>query len=96
MPAYLVAGLEWKDAVIANEYRDRLGPTLEKYGGKTLVAGKPEMLEGNWNPRRVVVIEFPSMDHLQKWYHSVEYAPLLQLRQEGSTGDLLAVQYTPG
>lgn len=38
MPAYLVAGLDWTDAAIANEYRERLGPTLEKYGGKTLVA----------------------------------------------------------
>lgn len=96
MPAYLVAGLDWTDAAIANEYRERLGPTLEKYGGKTLVAGKPETLEGEWIPRRVVVIEFPSMEHLQKWYHSTEYAPLIELRQRGSTGDLLAVQFSPG
>ena len=96
MTAYLVAGIDWTDAKIANEYRERLGATLEKYGGKTLVAGKPEALEGKWNPGRVVVIEFPSMDHLQKWYHSPEYAPLIALRQRGSTGDLLATQYTPG
>jgi uncharacterized protein (DUF1330 family) len=96
MSAYLVAALEWKDAAIANEYRERLGPTLEKYGGKTLVAGKPEVLEGKWIPQRVVVIEFSSMDQLQKWYHSEEYAPLIPLRQRGSRGDLLAVQYSPG
>jgi len=96
MPAYLVAGIDWTDAAIANEYRERLGPTLEKYGGKTLVAGKPEILEGEWSPGRVVVIEFPSMDHLQKWYRSPEYAPLIQLRQRGSKGDLLGAQYTPG
>jgi uncharacterized protein (DUF1330 family) len=96
MPAYLVVGLDWTDAAIANEYRARLGPTLEKYGGKTLVAGKPELLEGKWVPGRVVVIDFPSMDQLQKWYRSEEYAPLIQLRQRGSAGDLLAVQYTPG
>ena len=96
MPAFLVLGVDWTDAAIANEYRERLGPTLEKHGGKTLVAGKPELLEGKWNPQRVVVIEFPSMDHLQKWYHSEDYAPLIQLRQRGSRGDLLAVQYSPG
>jgi uncharacterized protein (DUF1330 family) len=96
MSAYLVAGINWTDAAIANEYRERLGPTLEKYGGKTLVAGKPGVLEGGWNPQRIVVIEFPSMDQLQKWYHSEDYAPLIRLRQKGSQGDLLAVQYTPG
>jgi uncharacterized protein (DUF1330 family) len=96
MSAYLVAGLDWTDGAIANEYRERLGPTLAKYGGKTLLAGKPEVLEGGWTPGRVVVIEFPSMDDLQKWYHSEEYAPLIQLRQRGSKGDLLAAQYTPG
>jgi uncharacterized protein (DUF1330 family) len=96
MSAYLIAGIDWTDAAVANEYRERLGPSLEKYGGKTLVAGKPDLLEGKLYAQRMVVIEFPSMDALQKWYHSDEYAPLIELRQRGSKGDLLAVQYTPG
>ena len=96
MAAYLVAGIDWTDAGIANQYRERLGPTLERYGGRTLVAGKPEVYEGGWKPQRVVVIEFPTMEALQKWYHSEEYAPLIELRKRGSKGDLLGVQYSPG
>jgi len=96
MSAYFVMGVDWTDAAIANEYRVRLGPTLEKYGGKTLVAGKPEILEGRWLPQRVVVIEFPSIDALQKWYRSDDYTPLIELRQRGSKGDALAVQPSPG
>jgi uncharacterized protein (DUF1330 family) len=95
MPAYLILDIEWHDPDKAAEYRKLLGPTLEKYGGRTLVANEARALEGDWKPRRVVVIEFPKMDTLQAWYRSPEYAPLIRIRTEGSKSNMIAVETPP-
>jgi uncharacterized protein (DUF1330 family) len=95
MPAYSILDVEWHDETKATEYRKLLGPTLEKHGGKTLVANEPQVLEGDWKPRRVVIIEFPTMDALQKWYRSEEHAPVIRLRQEGAKSRLIAVERPP-
>ena len=92
MTAYLITELEWHDAEKAKEYREKFGPALEKYGGRTLCAGSPQVIEGDWNPPRLVVLEFPSMDSLRAWYGSPEYAPVLKLRMEGATSKMVAVE----
>lgn len=95
MPAYLIMDIEWHDPERATEYRKLLGPTLEKHGGLTLVANEPIALEGDWKPRRVVVIEFPSMDALRGWYDSDEYALLIRIRKEGAKSNMIAVERPP-
>jgi uncharacterized protein (DUF1330 family) len=95
MPAYLVLEIDWHDPAKATEYRNRLGPTLEKFGGRTLVANEPKVLEGDWSPKRVVIIEFPSMDSLKGWYDSAEYAPLIQIRKEGSKTRMITLDRPP-
>jgi uncharacterized protein (DUF1330 family) len=93
MATYLISEIDWHDNQKATEYREKFGPALEKYGGKTLCAGPPTILEGDWNPPRVVVLEFPSMDSLRAWYSSPEYAPVLKLRRDGATtGKMVAVE----
>jgi uncharacterized protein (DUF1330 family) len=95
MPAYLLLDITWHDPAKANEYREKLGPTLDKYHARTLVAAPVEVLEGTWAPARVVVIEFPSMDALHDWYRSEEYAPLLELRKAAAATNMLAVDRPP-
>lgn len=95
MPAYTIADIEWHDEAKAAEYRKLLGPTLEKYGGRTLVANQAQSLEGDWNPRRVVIIEFPTMEALQSWYHSTEHAHAIRLRREGANTKMIAVERPP-
>ncbi len=95
MPAYLIVQIEWQDADIQSEYRAKLGPTLAKYGGRPLFAGEPDVLEGAWTPRRAVLLEFPSMAALRGWYHSAEYAPLLELRKRGALTNMVAVEAPP-
>jgi uncharacterized protein (DUF1330 family) len=92
MAAYLIALIEWHDPAKAKEYRERLGPTLTPYDGRTLYAGEPLVLEGAWSPRRAVLVEFPNMAALRRWYSSEEYAPLITLRNEGSTATLIAIE----
>ncbi|MFY9716960.1 MAG: DUF1330 domain-containing protein [Thermoplasmata archaeon] len=95
MPAHRIAQIEWHDPAKATEYRERLGPTLAPYGGRTVYAGEPLVLEGKWYPGRAVLVEFPNMAALRRWYSSKEYAPPITLRNEGSTANLIAIEGTP-
>jgi uncharacterized protein (DUF1330 family) len=91
--AYVIGEIEVTDQAIYDDYRRQVLATIEKYNGRFLVrGGKTEMLEGGWAPRRLVVLEFPSMEQLLKWYRSPEYAPLITLRQRGARGRLVAVE----
>jgi len=56
---------------------------LAKFGARYLTkGGSHKILEkGQWQPDRVVIIEFPDMAALNAWYNSPEYQPLIELRQ---------------
>jgi uncharacterized protein (DUF1330 family) len=93
MAAYVIGDIEVTDQAIYDDYRKQVLATVEKYGGRFAVrGGKVEPLEGGWAPKRLVVLEFPSMEQALKWYRSSEYAPLIKLRQKGARGRLLVVE----
>ena len=93
MAAYVIGDIEVTDQAVYEDYRKQVPAVLSKYGGKFLVrGGRVEALEGGWSPKRLVVLEFPSMEQAQKWYRSSEYAPLIKLRQKGSRGKILIVE----
>lgn len=93
MAAYVIGEIEVTDPATYDDYRKQVPATVEKFGGRFLArGGKVEALEGGWAPRRVVVLEFPSMERLLQWYRSPEYAPLLKLRQKASRGKLIALE----
>ena len=93
MAAYVIGEIEVTDAALYEAYRKQVAATVQKYGGRFAVrGGKVEPLEGGWSPRRLVVLEFPSMEQAQKWYRSSEYAPLIALRQRASRGRLVLVE----
>jgi len=85
MVTYAIFDIDWHDQSRAKEYREKFGPALEKYGGKTLCAGTPQVIEGNWKPSRVVILQFPNSEAFRTWYASPEFAPVLQLRRDGAT-----------
>lgn len=93
MSAYVIGDIEVTDPAGYEEYRKQVLAVVTKYGGKFLVrGGKVDVKEGGWAPKRVVVLEFPSMEQAQKWYHSPEYAPLIKLRQKASKGKLILLE----
>jgi uncharacterized protein (DUF1330 family) len=93
MAAYIIADIEIKDAATYDEYRRQVAPAVTKFGGRFIVrGGNPETFEGTWTPKRIIVLEFPTMDALQRWYHSDEYKPLIALRQKAASGNLIAVE----
>jgi uncharacterized protein (DUF1330 family) len=93
MAAYVIADVTVKNPEVYAEYRSQVLATVAKYGGRFLVrGGASDVLEGDWRPGRVVVIEFPDMAAAKAWYGSAEYGPLVKLRQSASTGSLLLIE----
>jgi uncharacterized protein (DUF1330 family) len=95
MAAYVIAEIEVTDPAAYEDYRKQVPGVIAKYGGKYVVrGGKVESLEGGWSPKRMAVVEFPSMDQALKFYRSPEYAPLIKIRQKASRGKLIIVEGT--
>ena len=93
MAAYVIGEIEVTDPKAYEEYRRQVDAVNAKYGGRFLArGGKVEILEGGDSPKRMVVLEFPSMAQAREWYRSAEYAPLIKLRQKASRGKLIAVE----
>jgi uncharacterized protein (DUF1330 family) len=93
MAAYVIADITVQDPGRYDEYRRQVLATIEKYGGRFLVrGGAHQSLEGDWNPGRIVLLEFPDMAALKRWYESEEYGPLITLRQSAAAGSLIAVE----
>lgn len=93
MAGYVIADVDVQDPEAYEEYRKLVPATLEPYGGRFVVrGGEVERLEGDWEPHRIVVLEFPSTDHARRWHGSEEYAAAKALRQSASVGSLLLVQ----
>lgn len=90
MSAYVIAEIKVHDARLYEAYRSQVLPTLEKYGGRFLVrGGETELLEGDWNPPRLVVLEFPSADAARAWSSSEEYAAPKALRQRAAVSQII-------
>jgi len=93
MAAYIIADIEITDPAAYEGYRPLAGAAVEKYGGRFLArGGKVESAEGGWAPKRVVILEFPSMEKLKTFYNSPEYQKALAIRLKASKGRLVFVE----
>jgi uncharacterized protein (DUF1330 family) len=93
MSAFVIAEIDITDPAAYEDYRRQVPDVIAHYGGKYIVrGGKVEALEGGWSPKRIAVVEFPSMEQALKFYRSPEYAPLLRIRQKASRGKLVIVE----
>ena len=93
VPAYIINDMEVTDPQLFEEYRKLSPPTVAQYGGRFLArGGRTEILEGDWSPRRLVILEFPSAERAQAWIDSPEYAPARRLRQLSAVSNLILVE----
>ncbi len=93
MAAYVIVEIEVTDPEGYEEYKTPAAATVVASGGRYLVrGGKTEVLEGDWQPRRVVVLEFDSAEQARAWYHSEEYHPLKQIRQRTTNSRMILVE----
>ena len=93
MPGYVIFDIRITDPDAYGPYRERAGATVEAYGGRYVVrGGAHEVIEGDWDPERVVVVEFPSVERAREWYHSAEYQEIAPMRQRASESKGLIVE----
>ena len=93
MAAYLIANIDVKDPTKFEEYRRKVVPVIEKFGGRYLIRGGDlRRLEGNLPLKRVVVLEFPTVEAAQQFYDSTEYQPIINLRIASTQSDVVLVQ----
>jgi uncharacterized protein (DUF1330 family) len=93
MAGYLIVELTVTDPEGFAQYRDMVPPTVAAYDGRYLVRGGAiTSLEGGWEPKRITVLEFPSVERGLAWWNSPEYAEAKALRQRTAETKLIAVE----
>jgi uncharacterized protein (DUF1330 family) len=93
MSAYIIVEIEVHNPTEYEEYKKLAAPTIALYQGKYIVrGGKTETFEGEWNPKRVVVLEFPNAAKAREWWSSKEYAPAKSIRHRTATTKMICVE----
>lgn len=93
MAAYLIADLDITDPELFAQYRERVPAVIAAHGGRYLARGGPlEVLEGTWKPNRAVIVEFPDMASLKRFWASPEYQPLIEMRQRSTRSRVVALE----
>ncbi len=92
MAAYVILDITVNDPAKYEDYKKLAPPAIEAYGGKYLVRGGPmEILEGDWKPNRVVILEFQSIEMAKNWINSPEYSDARALRHQTATSHAIVV-----
>ena len=96
-PVYMIIEIQIKNEELYSEYVEKVPEIVKEYGGRYLArGGKIIPLSGNWNPERMVVLEFETMEQLQKCFNSPEYLELAPLREQSTIGKAIVVDgYLP-
>lgn len=93
MPAYVIVEIKITDHKEYEEYKKLTPSSIAAFDGKFIVrGGKTENLEGNWQPERIVILEFPSLNRAKQWWNSAEYAPVKSIRQKSATTKMIVVE----
>ena len=93
MAAYVIGDIEITDRAAFQEYRNRVGATVEQYGGKFVIrGGRVSPKEGDWQPHLMVMLEFPSLEQAERWYNSPEYQPLIAIRENAARTQLIIAE----
>jgi uncharacterized protein (DUF1330 family) len=93
MPAYVVANVLVQDPGAYEQYKQMVSASVERFGGRYLArGGRAQVLEGNLESGRVIVLEFPGYEDAERWYSSPEYAAAKQLRHECALSDMVMVE----
>jgi uncharacterized protein (DUF1330 family) len=92
-PAYYIGEHDITDEAAFADYLKQVVPMIERHGGRYLTKpGTHEILEGHWQPNRVVIIAFPDMASLRAWYDAPDYRPLIAKRRAAARDVMIAIE----
>ncbi|MEO8077248.1 MAG: DUF1330 domain-containing protein [Acidobacteriota bacterium] len=93
MAAYVIVHVEVTNPAEYEQYKKMSPTSIEAYGGRFLArGGATEVLEGHWQPKRLVLLEFPSAEVARTWWASPEYAPAKALRDATANSELVLIE----
>ena len=93
MPAYVIIETDIHDPVQYERYKAASPAAVAGGGGRFLArGGELAVLEGDWDPRRIVVLEFPDLETAKRWYDSPGYQEAKRLREGAASLRMVAVE----
>jgi uncharacterized protein (DUF1330 family) len=93
MCAYVIVEIDIVDPAGYEEYKKLASATVEKYGGKYIIrGGAVETLEGDWNAKRIVVLQFDSIQRAKEWLNSEEYREPRKMRHRTARTRMVVVE----
>jgi uncharacterized protein (DUF1330 family) len=96
MPAYVISDVSARDQAAFETYRTRAADSIARHGGRYVVRGGAiDALEGDWQPRTLVIVEFPDLESARRWYKSRDYAAALEVRDRALERNLILVDGVP-
>lgn len=92
MKAFLILDLTIHDFSVFKAYIEGIPAFIAKHSGQYVVQGEvPTVIEGDWEPERVVVLGFPSREHANSFLQDPEVQPLFAIRHQSTTSKLIMV-----
>ena len=93
MSAYVIVDIEVTDPQGYKEYVKAAPEAVKAFGGRYLArGGQNETLEGDWHARRLVILEFESVEKAKEWLNSALYAPARALRHKYARTNMVVVE----
>ena len=90
---YVIAQLKVTNSENYKEYVEKVPEVIKKYGGEYLArGGENQVVEGEDNLPRIVIMKFPSYEKALEWYNSEEYKPIKQIRLDNSEGTNIIIK----
>lgn len=93
MSVYVIAQISIHDRAVYEKYQSQFIDVFKKFDGKLLAADlNPQVVEGDWNHEKVVLMEFPDENAFQDWASSPDYQEIAKDRHAGSNATVLLVR----
>lgn len=93
MPAYVIVEVTVSDLEAYEDYKKLTPATIAEFGGKFIVrGGNSETLESDWQPERMVVLEFPTKERAKEWWNSQAYSEAKKIRQRAASTKMIVVE----
>ena len=93
MTAYVVVDIDVHDPEGYEEYKKLAPAAVEHYGGKYIArGGTTETLEGDWTPKRLVILQFENSEQAKKWLNSDEYRLARAMRHKTANSQMVVIE----
>ena len=93
MSAYMIVEVKINDSAKYEDYKKLTPASLEPFGGKFIArGGKAELIEGEENPNRIVVLEFENSEKAKAWWNSPLYNKAKKIRQAAAETRMILVE----